>query len=433
MMKRDIRSIRLNKDLFTGLFILCLSFYYSIGVLWTGEVMTGSQTRLLWAISLIAIFVSYLLVSGFRFPKFKKWFCVEYFALLLFISFALFSASWAKNSNQVVSRGSFVLKIIISGILISIMINSRKNVRSILKSIEYGGDIAIIYTIAANGLSSMIAMFLRGSRLSYTGTNSNVLGGVAAFSVVICIYFLTVEGWRISSLFAIPCMLIVILSVSKKAIFAMFFGAFMYIVLINMNKKGFIKNMLKVVAIIIVSAFALYFILKLPFLAAVEQRVEAMFSGLAGGLSSSGIDRSTMERLSLIESGKTIIHKHPIIGVGLDNARFYNTYGVYLHNNYLELMADLGIVGAFLYYSVYLGILKNYVKYRNFIDKEYDICLTLLILVLILDWGRVTYYDLETYYFISLLLAESKNIERGEKAIIPYTTQTHELDPVGLR
>ena len=45
-------------------------------------------------------------------------------------------------------------------------------------------------------------------------------------------------------------------------------------------------------------------------------------------------------------------------------------------------------------------MIKNYAKFRKFRDKEYDICLVLLILNLIVDYGVVSYYDKANFLFL---------------------------------
>ena len=49
---------------------------------------------------------------------------------------------------------------------------------------------------------------------------------------------------------------------------------------------------------------------------------------------------------------------------------------------------------------MHLYLIKNYVKFRRFRDKEYDICLVLLILNLIVDYGVVSYYDKANCLFL---------------------------------
>ena len=387
--------------------ILALSFYYAVGVLWTGEIMTASQTRYFWALSVLSVILIYIINSKGKIPSAKNGLNKLHICLALFILFALASVLWAANETRAYSRGSFVLKIIISMGIISWLMNSTGDTRSILKSIEYGGDFSIIYIILSNGVSRMISMFRSGSRLTYTGINSNGIGIVAAFSIIIAVYFIRKEGIKLTSLLMAPCAFIVILSVSKKAIFATIFGIILMLVFDNLDDKKLLNNLLRIVGIIIGSCVILYFLLRLPFLFSIQTRIYAMLEGVFKGVRASGIDTSTLERIHLNEAGYYIIRNHPILGVGLDNARYYNTYGVYLHNNYLELFADLGIVGLVLYYMIYILCGSRFIKYRDFNDKEFNICATLLILILILDIGKVSYYDLETYYFIVLFYMES--------------------------
>ena len=88
--------------------------------------------------------------------------------------------------------------------------------------------------------------------------------------------------------------------------------------------------------------------------------------GLLNFLSSEGkIDASTEERLFYIDVAIYLFSKYPFLGVGLDNFAAYLHYinyphAVYSHNNHLELLSCLGIIGYLIYYlpQYYLIIIK---------------------------------------------------------------------------
>ena len=115
-----------------------------------------------------------------------------------------------------------------------------------------------------------------------------------------------------------------------------------------------------------------------------------------------------MIRMSLAQLGIQLFQQHPIIGIGIDNPRLY-TYGVvgetyYLHNNFVEILSSGGVIGAVLYYWIYVRLIISYIKRRNFDDPQYCFCLVLLILLLIMDYGMVSYYSKSTYIFLLLLV-----------------------------
>ena len=111
-------------------------------------------------------------------------------------------------------------------------------------------------------------------------------------------------------------------------------------------------------------------------------------------------------RFAYNDLGLQLFRQSPLIGIGIGNANLYTQIlfgnNHYLHNNYVELLACGGLIGFFLYYSIHLYILFFLWKYRKYRDKEFDICLVLLLINLIVDYGAVSYYDKGRYLFLYL-------------------------------
>ena len=57
-------------------------------------------------------------------------------------------------------------------------------------------------------------------------------------------------------------------------------------------------------------------------------------------------DQSNQSRISLILEGLHTFAKHPLFGVGINNARYYSVYETYTHCTYAELLACCGILGS---------------------------------------------------------------------------------------
>ena len=76
-------------------------------------------------------------------------------------------------------------------------------------------------------------------------------------------------------------------------------------------------------------------------------------------LGQAGGDSSTLSRVSFIETGWRLFKQKVFIGHGVDNFKYVSGFWVYSHNNFIEILVGLGIVGFVLYYSIYLLAYKN--------------------------------------------------------------------------
>ena len=64
---------------------------------------------------------------------------------------------------------------------------------------------------------------------------------------------------------------------------------------------------------------------------------------------------------------------------------------MYAHNNYIELMVDLGMVGTFVYYSFYGYIIAKLIKIRDDVTGIKNFFLAFMLVLLILEISAVTY------------------------------------------
>ena len=65
-----------------------------------------------------------------------------------------------------------------------------------------------------------------------------------------------------------------------------------------------------------------------------------------------------------------------------------------------------GAIGFFIYYAAYAYLLAQFLKYRKYQGKAFSIVLTVLIVFLIMDYGRVSYYQKQHYIYLLLYFCE---------------------------
>ena len=337
--------------------------------------------------------------------------------ILVFGFFCLASSLWAQSPELAISKGIDIIEIFIIMLIVSICFQQVDSVDSILKAIMWGYYAVILYEIVFYGWDYFVTVMKESTRVTSELLNSNTLGMCAAFAIMINLYLLLskkISLWTVTLLFF--GMVVVIASGSRKALVSLFLGIFFFFLVRSLRKDQQTLPLFRFLIALPVVAFIGYQILRLPIFSGIMKRMEGMFNIVVGGT----VEKSAMIRMSLVQLGLELFKQHPLLGVGIDNPRLY-TYEVvgetyYLHNNYMEILSSGGIVGFISYYWIYVKLLISYIRRRDFDDLQYCICFVILILLLIMDYGMVSYYSKSTYVFLFLFVEFEKKLRFGRGA-----------------
>ena len=154
----------------------------------------------------------------------------------------------------------------------------------------------------------------------------------------------------------------------------------------------------------------------------IEKRMDGMVALFTGrGI----VDSSTWLRYEYIKLGFKIFKENPIFGIGMGNARLFvsSNYGrdAYLHNNYVELLANGGIFGFLIYYYIYYLVINDLIKYFKYREKYTVVVIILMLMQLIMDYGNVSYYYKTTiFYFLIFYISIRKMKERKRSETISF-------------
>ena len=149
---------------------------------------------------------------------------------------------------------------------------------------------------------------------------------------------------------------------------------------------------------------ALFLLMKIPFLyKSIGVRIEALILFAQGGEG----DSSLATRASFISLGMMYFKESPIWGNGVNCFKTISgAYGTYSHNNYVELLFSVGLVGTLSYYLMYLCTMikgmNNYIKTKA---PGSVISIAIIISCIITDYAQVGYYDRSSLVFITLAMA----------------------------
>ncbi len=258
------------------------------------------------------------------------------------------------------------------------------------------------------------------SRFGAAGS-ANSIGLYSAFAFSLCIYSVHTKDKNKSSipyyLLMILNSIIVILSASRKAILFLLLPLVVFYFGKSSNPIKVLKNSI-VIFLILISSYLL--ITKVPVIYDfVGNRIESMLSGFQGGQT----DSSTSTRMYLIKDGWNWFKKKPFLGNGPSNYRAlhanqYKGNLLYAHNNYIELLVDIGIIGTVIYYLLYLKITINIIKSKVKNKKSDLIIVGIFISIIIGEIGLVTYYDAYIQLLLMTILLYFDNQRKiGEKNV----------------
>lgn len=150
---------------------------------------------------------------------------------------------------------------------------------------------------------------------------------------------------------------------------------------------------------------AYWAIMNIPLLYdAIGERFEAFFANLLGIETDANSVHSDATRATLIKLGLRGWIESPLFGHGLDSFKYFNAsqngHFYYAHNNYVELLYDLGLVGFIAYYSMYFYLFVKVLKISRDFLKYKILGVGLLAQFVISDFADISFY---TSFSITLL------------------------------
>lgn len=392
------------------LFVMLLLYFVSIYI---SDTLPGGQILTVFPIG-IMLLIEIWQNKG----KIRLYTKGYFFYIISFTVFCTLSRIWAKDPSLAVSKVNSLIFILLAAIPVVLCIYEWRDIDMLLKVIMYGGYIVCLYMIVRYGLRGILSILSNSSRLTNEVINANSLGMCTAYSLVINLYFIIYDQLKIRDLFMIPAFVVLAASGSRKAILIVIAGTFGVFVLKNTDYKRTLRNIARVILISFVVVALIFVLSRLPVFAVITRRMMNLVSLLQGNETRSTSD--AWIRLAYNALGIQLFKQHPVLGIGIANANLYTSayYGHnhYLHNNYIELLACGGLVGFFIYYSVWIYLLIVFWKSRKYRDRQYDICFILLLINVVMDYGLVTYYDKATYLFLLLFWMEKDNLKEQKQA-----------------
>lgn len=262
--------------------------------------------------------------------------------------------------------------------------------------------------VASTFVSAVNVIVVQGitfqdERYSGDAISSGQLALTSALAITICIHRF-IQTKRMMHLIAAVCLSACLILTSGRRGFLI---ATIFIVLTMItNAKGFAKKYFAFFAAVITVMLLLLIVMTNEFLYSyigvrLESFANHIFFGQAG-------DSSTQGRARLILFGMQLFFASPSIGNGIgsfENAFMtqHASWSTSADNNYVEILADLGVIGLLLYYIPFIFLLiKNIVNWRekNSLEKYAILCLISMCAV---DFATVWFFSKVGMLYIALL------------------------------
>lgn len=381
-----------------------LALYIVSIYIWSGNAEYVVYSNIIcMIITIIMLFTGLKNESAARSIHFPK----PAFSLICFYIVCMLSVIWAqeKSASEVIVFRTLPLLLVFTFVLYNYF--RRTETAPVAITIVYysGFFLAIYVLVMQGGLSQYMSLLSGGMRIGGNVTNVNVIGMGTAMSANIAFYRLINGGNKIHALLMLICVFVGLGTGSNKFVIALLCGTIITLLLRSISNNAFI-SFIKYMTLICLVLGSIYFVLQLPAFSTMNQRFTGMINAFTGDGKQ---DISAVGRIELAEAGFRQFLETPILGIGIGNGNVvaYRAVGhnYYLHNNLIELLVGVGILGTLPYYFVSFLILGR--LWSRFIAGENELIpiLTIIIVWLILHWGFVAYIDKISYVYLAIAMA----------------------------
>jgi O-antigen ligase len=397
-----------------------LLLVYISSVIVFANLPLGSTVSKLLGIILVGYYVLFQVIWN----KNKIYINRETKLILIWVFFCLISGFAA--SDYILFFGKILTVLQLTGFFIIgylIILKNKIKIEHIFITVLVSVTFILILGVFQQESSSLV---ISSNRLSSTAGNPNKLAIYASYAFMFSMYLFSISKNKFvrSILFANQVLLIIgiLKTESRKGFIIIPLGIFIYFLLTNYKKIAKSKNKIKSVM-----KYAFYFAILITLLCISFQLLKNTDNFRRFGIMTNYFnmteksdrikifDQSVYERQQFIKYGFQMWKDHPIIGVGLDNFRLnikkYWTMSnrSYAHNNYIELLADTGLLGFLAYYSIYLSLIIKlfFIKKRVQLKSKYlnliNIFITIIFILMLSEIAMVTYSSKFIWLLIMLI------------------------------
>lgn len=277
-------------------------------------------------------------------------------------------------------------------------VHTKKDIEYVLKCIFIGGVVLSLRVLAHTTVREL-GSFRVGENMGY---NANELAMKCAVACNAGFYSLIRQRKRSTriafTLFAALTLLIVIFTGSRKGVLMAVMGLILSMTFRSKAPIKFLRNVF--IAIGLMAVFFVVVTQVEAFNKVLGRRLMLIVNLLSG---ESYVGNSITNRLNFARIGLELFTHRPLIGYGTGSFAYVSGVGLYAHNNYVQLLVDLGLMGTLVYYSVYAYNITGLIRIMR---REKELCSMLLSFALMLLALELTLVSFQNDY-VQLIIALS--------------------------
>lgn len=362
----------------------------------------SDNSTIVYPLKVLAIVLLPLLTKRIRIDLYSLW--VSSFAIL-----CLLSIIWAHDTELAIFYTIWFLQAASLAFAIGCTITTENDINYVLRCIVVSGILLSIRVIGATGLQNL-GSFRIGRNIGY---NANELALKTSSSCLMALYFFSIGKDKRSRILYIAAWALLLFTVlmtgSRKGAIVVVAGTLLFFVFQSKTPLKLGRNLIITVFLL---AFAYWAVINIPLLYnAVGGRIATMMNFFQDN---EYVGNSISNRIDFISDGWQLFLNNPIFGYGNGNFSFVSGRGIYSHNNYIELLVGVGLVGTVLYYSLYVYLAYHLVSFQiKRIKGLSSLFLVILLIYIVLEYAVVTFQSDNVQLLLVLIFAFVRYRKRG--------------------
>lgn len=361
----------------------------------------------------VFLFIIWILFYNKRFTiklvksEYLKWFSA-------FLLYSFISIFWALDRKLALDVCIYMTSNLLMIIVVLDYARTKKRLLTVIDAFLMTEIVTLILCLATAPISYWgTGRFTDGIILQ---RNEVAMNAAMASAMALYAYYIT-RKWKYK-LYYVFTLVLAVLPASRKSFLAAILVLLFYKILTSKDIYKFLVRLGQIAFIFIVGGVVFY---SIPVL---RENYWDRIMALTGFLGESTVieDGSVLERKYFWSQALYMFTQKPILGWGINNFRAYLAYigygnAVFAHSDYAELLADVGVIGVFIYFfqmaKALLSAVINVVR-----QKEIELLSTIILAIFAFAGvGAITYYRPTYAAILSIVFAAYENSKKPESDI----------------